>query len=248
MMEHQTKGGESKIVATLHVPAHRHCVRQPDLHGSRGHRRHAEGLRVRGDRSTAWRSPSSHDTDRRAAGDAAQLTRSTDSASRRQPRSPGKPGQTPCRTLSSATLCELPSVVTAARSPMSAPTISARFRSRALIERNSRRRLGRGRRRRLRLRQPGRRGQPQRRAHGAAAGRAAGRCAGHDGESAVRIEHGRDRHRRARDQERRDLADDRRRRRKHVARAVRDGQGRAARSRAPRRSRTRPSAGASSIR
>ena len=33
-------------------------------------------------------------------------------------------------------------------------------------------------------------------------------------------------HRRARDQERRDVADDRRRRRKHDARAVRDGQGR----------------------
>ena len=43
----------------------------------------------------------------------------------------------------------------------------------------SRRRLERRRRRDLRLRQPGGRGQPQRRAHGAAAGRPAGRGAGH---------------------------------------------------------------------
>ena len=43
---------------------------------------------------------------------------------------------------------------------------------RALIERNAGRRLGSRRRRRLRLRQPGGRGQPQRRAHGAAARRA----------------------------------------------------------------------------
>ena len=54
----------------------------------------------------------------------------------------------------------------------------------------------------------------------------AGRRAGHDRQSPVRLEHGRDRHRRARDQERRDVADDRRRRREHVARAVRHGQGR----------------------
>ena len=45
----------------------------------------------------------------------------------------------------------------------------------ALIGAQCRRRLGGGRRRHLRLRQPGRRGQPQRRAHGAAAGRPAGR-------------------------------------------------------------------------
>ena len=42
----------------------------------------------------------------------------------------------------------------------------------ALIERNPGRRLGRARRRHLRLRQPGGRGQPQRRAHGAACWRA----------------------------------------------------------------------------
>ena len=63
----------------------------------------------------------------------------------------------------------------------------------ALIERNPGRRLERGRRRHLRLRQPGGRGQSQRRAHGAAArGPAAGR-ARHDGEPPVRLEPGRDR-------------------------------------------------------
>ena len=47
------------------------------------------------------------------------------------------------------------------------------------MERNRQRRLGGGRRRHLRLRQPGRRGQPQRRAHGAAARRTAvRRCRG----------------------------------------------------------------------
>ncbi len=58
---------------------------------------------------------------------------------------------------------------------------------RALLARRSRLDLGRGRRRRLRLRQPGRRGQPQRRAHGAAAGRPAAVGAGRDGQPAVRL-------------------------------------------------------------
>ena len=88
----------------------------------------------------------------------------------------------------------------------------------------------------LRLREPGRRGQPQRRAHGAAAGRPAAGSAGRDGQPALRLGPRRGRHRRARDQGRRDRADDRRRRRKHDARALRDGQGRHAPSRAATRS------------
>ena len=87
-------------------------------------------------------------------------------------------------------------------------------------------RLERRRRRGVRLRQPGRRGQSQRGAHGAAARRSADRSARHDRQSPLRLEPRRRRHRRARDQVRRDVAGDRRRRREHVARAVRDGKGR----------------------
>ena len=96
-----------------------------------------------------------------------------------------------------------------------------------------RRRLGRGRRRDLRLRQPGRRGQPQRRAHGAAARRAAAGGARRRRSTACA----------ARASTRSAIAaraiksgetslDDRRRRREHDARAVRDGARRTARSRA----------------
>ena len=56
---------------------------------------------------------------------------------------------------------------------MSAPTTWPRIRSRALMAAQRVGRLGAARRRDLRLRQPGRRGQPQRRAHGGAAGRPA---------------------------------------------------------------------------
>ena len=88
-------------------------------------------------------------------------------------------------------------------------------------------RLGSGRRRDLRLRQPGRRGQPQRRAHGVAARRAArssvpgatvNRLCGSGmdavGTAARAIKSGEAR------------ADDRRRRREHEPRAVRDAEGR----------------------
>ena len=113
-----------------------------------------------------------------------------------------------------------------------APTISPRCRSGAHRS-ASRARLGGRRRRDPRLREPGRRGQPQRRAHGGAARRPARStvpgvtvnrlCA--SGLEAVG-------QRRARDRRRRGGARDRRRRREHDARAVRDGQGRRARSRA----------------
>ena len=96
---------------------------------------------------------------------------------------------------------------------------------RVLKQRNAVGRLGSARRRDLRLRQPGGRGQPQRRAHGGAAGRPAGpRVRRHD-QPPVRLGPRRGRHRGARHPGRRRRADDRRRRREHDARAVRDGQG-----------------------
>ena len=60
-----------------------------------------------------------------------------------------------------------------------------------LMARNGGRRLGRGGRRDLRLRQPGGRGQPQRRAHVGSAGRPARDGARHHDEPAVRLGHGR---------------------------------------------------------
>ena len=102
-----------------------------------------------------------------------------------------------------------------------APTTSPRSRIKALMERHPGVDWARRRRRHLRLRQPGRRGQPQRRAHGGAARRAAGRRARRHREPAVRLGHGRGGHRGARDQGGRGRPDDRRRRREHDARAVR---------------------------
>ena len=96
---------------------------------------------------------------------------------------------------------------------------------RVLKERNHVGRLGPARRRDLRLRQPGRRGQPQRRAHGGAAGRPARpRLRLHD-QPAVRLGSRRGRLRGARHPRGRRRTDDRRRRREHDARAVRHGQG-----------------------
>ena len=91
----------------------------------------------------------------------------------------------------------------------------------------SRRRLGARRRRDPRLRQPGRRGQPQRRPHGAAARRAAGRRS--PGTTVNRLCGSgtrRGRHGGARDPGGRGRPGHRRRRREHVARALRHGQGR----------------------
>ena len=70
------------------------------------------------------------------------------------------------------------------------------------------------------LREPGRRGQPQRRAHGAAAGRAARPGRGADGQSALRLRPAGGQQRRARDPRGRGRRDRRRRRREHDARAV----------------------------
>ena len=81
---------------------------------------------------------------------------------------------TPWPTPSSATPSARRSAATAARSPSVRADDLAAVPLTALMERNPRRRLGEGRRRDLRLRQPGRRGQPQRRPHGGAAGRPAG--------------------------------------------------------------------------
>ena len=73
----------------------------------------------------------------------------------------------------------------------------------ALVAAQCRRRLAGGRRRDLWLRQPGRRGQSQRGAHGAAAGRPAEGGLRHDRQPPVRLGHGRGDHRRARHQGRR---------------------------------------------
>ena len=84
--------------------------------------------------------------------------------------------------------------------------------------------LGRARRRDPRLREPGGRGQPQRRADGAAARRAARPRARRDGQPPVRVQPRRLHHRRPGDRGGGDVARDCRRRREHVAGAVRDGQ------------------------
>ena len=105
----------------------------------------------------------------------------------------------------------------------------------------------RGRGRDLRLRQPGGRGQPQRRAHGAAARGTARVGAGRHRQPPVRLgAGGRGAWRRARSVPARRSLVDRGRRREHVARALRDAQGRGRASAAARRSTTRRSAGASS--
>ena len=95
----------------------------------------------------------------------------------------------------------------------------------ALMARTSQARLGAGRRGVFRLRQPGRRGQPQRRAHGAAAGGPAGIGSRPDAQSALRLRPRCGRRRRPRDPRRRDRFRHCRRRRIDDARAVRDGQG-----------------------
>ena len=85
--------------------------------------------------------------------------------------------------------------------------------------------LVRGRRRRARLRQPGRRGQPQRRADGAAAGRAARDGVRHDREPAVRLGRRRGGDRGAGGAGGRGRPRGRGRCREHEPRAVRDGEG-----------------------
>ncbi len=70
----------------------------------------------------------------------------------------------------------------------------------ALMERNAKVDWAAVERRHLRLRQPGRRGQPQRRAHGGAARRPAAERSRRNHQSPVRIGHGRGRQRGARDQ------------------------------------------------
>ena len=86
-------------------------------------------------------------------------------------------------------------------------------------------RLDRARRGLFRLRQPGRRGQPQRRAHGAAAGGPAGLGAGHHRQPALLVGTERGGSRRAGHPRRRDRFRHRRRRRVDDARAARHGQG-----------------------
>ena len=109
-------------------------------------------------------------------------------------------------------------------------------------------RLGPGRRSLFRLRQPGRRGQPQRGADGAVAGRPAGIGSRPHAQSALRLRARCGRCRRPRNPRRRDRFCHCRRRRIDDAGAVRDGQGARKRFRARPTFSTPPSAGASSIR
>ena len=117
----------------------------------------------------------------------------------------------------------------------------------ALIDAQPKRRLVAARRGVFRLRQPGRRGQPQRRAHGAAARRPAGCSSGRHRQPAVCVGTERGGRCRARDPVRRDGVRHCRRRRDHDARAVRHGQSRRGVPRSAELT-TPPSAGASSIR
>jgi hypothetical protein len=127
---------------------------------------------------------------------------------------------------SSAMRSHARSAATAARCPRCAPTILGAIPLKALMARNPKVDWAAVHRRAVRLRQPGRRGQPQRRAHGLAAGRPAGRgararpstaCAapGLDALGSARAPSSRAR-----------PPDDRRRRREHEPRAVRHAQGR----------------------
>ena len=101
----------------------------------------------------------------------------------------------------------------------------ARGAAQGADEAASERRLGRARRGVFRLRQPGRRGQPQRRAHGAAAGGPAGRRAGHHRQPAVLVGLERGRIGGGEHPRRRDRFRHRGRRRVDDARAAGDGQG-----------------------
>ena len=85
--------------------------------------------------------------------------------------------------------------------------------------------LGAGGRRRARLRQPGRRGQPQRGPDGGAAGRAARGGAGQHGQPALRLRPGRPRHRRPVHRGRGGRAGGRRRGGEHEPGAVRHAEG-----------------------
>ena len=95
----------------------------------------------------------------------------------------------------------------------------------ALMKRNPNVDWSRARRGGVRLRQPGRRGQPQRGAHGAAARGIAGLRSRRDGQPAVRVGAQRGRLRGAGDPRRRDGPRDRRRRRVDDACAAGHGQG-----------------------
>ena len=109
-------------------------------------------------------------------------------------------------------------------------------------------RLGRRGRRRARLREPGRRGQPQRRPDGGAARRPAGRGARRHREPAVRVRPGRRRHRGPGRPRRRGRPGARRRRGEHDPRAVRHAEGRRGVVADGRDATTPPSVGGSSTR
>ena len=175
--DHVTKNGEPKLVEALPPAADRRRLRDHGLYQPRRHRHRRQAFRAAREaaghepggtagrdrrRSSSSRAPSTISSYRRFEHDRSLYLRLYPHAHR------------PLRRLA---------------------FLGARRRSRRHAAEGAdgaqrRRRLGGRRRRRLWLRQPGRRGQPQRRAHVAAAGRPAGSRSGHDGQPALRLGHG----------------------------------------------------------
>ena len=147
-MEHLTRDGESKIVAALHLSADRHSAA-----------------------STASTPTSPSSTSRRRACACIDIVPGLDSR-RTRSASPALPLRHGRRAEGGPT-CPKPYICDAIRTPIGryggalvhgAPRRSRRAPLAGPAGAQPGRRLGRGRRRDLRLRQPGRRGQPQRRA------------------------------------------------------------------------------------
>ncbi len=231
MMEHTTKSGEQQDRRTLQLPAHRRRLRRPHLHRPRGDRRDAG----RPGRPRDRRGPEP----RRAARAHRRAARARRRLKRRH--SHEQPRHRLHLRRRSHALRPL-----RRRARLGADRRPRRDPDQGADGTQSEGRLGRRRRRALRLRQPGGRGQPQRRPHVGAARRPADRRARRDHQSPLRLGHGRGRQRRPRHQGGRGRADDRRRRREHEPRALRHAEGGERVLAHATRSTTPPSAGASS--
>ena len=213
MMEHLTKGGESKLVERLHLPGHRlGCVDRiyTDLAvidvtpEGLSVREIVEGLGI--DELVRMSGVAMHEAERPAE---------------------AGPTSTPGARMPEAFICD------AVRTPIGRyGGALAGVRTddlgampiKALVERNPCVDPRRDRGRRLRLREPGGRGQSQRRAHGAAACRAPAACRARPSTGCAARGWMPSRIAARAIQRRRDVDRDRRGRRDHVARAVRPGQ------------------------